>query len=283
MEKSLKLGLLGTAVEAQRHLFEKNKPGKAPKIFLVPMVINYNFVLEAPGLINQYLSRKGQERYYVESDEYSTTYKILTFLIKFFTKGSDISISIGKPMDVLGNFVDEEGNSYDRQGRVIDTRDYFISHGKITVDPQREHQYTSMLGEVIVREYYRANRVFPSHLVAFVAFRLLQKQHPQFDLYNLLRLPEEDLLISYREFRKVVELVREKVFELKKRNKIHTASELKGKIDTVIKQGMTNVGMYHSKRPLLFNRQGDIITQDLSVLYYYHNRLQGYELHKFIR
>ena len=282
IEKSLKLGLLGTTIEAQRHLFQQSEQGKATKIFIVPMVINYNFVLEAPGLINQYLTRKGQERYYVESDEYSTTYKILTFLVKFFTKGSDISVSIGKPMDVLGNFVDEEGNSYDRRGRVIDTRDYFVSQGRITIDRQREEQYTSMLGNAIVREYYRANRVFPSHLVAFVAFHLFKRQYPQFDLYNLLRLPEEDLLIPYLEFCDTAEVIREKVYQLKRKNSIHTASELKGDIEAVIKQGMTNIGMYHSKRPLLFNRQGDIVTQDLSVLYYYHNRLQGYEFHKFI-
>ncbi|MFT4786946.1 MAG: glycerol-3-phosphate O-acyltransferase, partial [Cyclobacteriaceae bacterium] len=102
IEKSLKLGLLGTAIEAQRIQYQ-NKGADAKQIFIVPVVLNYQFTLEAPALINEHLRRTGQERYYKESDEFSTSYKIATFLLKFFTKGSDISVSIGKGMDILGN------------------------------------------------------------------------------------------------------------------------------------------------------------------------------------
>ena len=72
------------------------------KIFIVPAVINYHFTLEAPLLIKQYLSQKGKERYYVEQDAYSTSYKVLTFLLKFFARGSNISVNIGRGMDVFG-------------------------------------------------------------------------------------------------------------------------------------------------------------------------------------
>ena len=30
------------------------------------------------------------------------------------------------------------------------------------------------------------------------------------------------------------------------------------------------------------NKEGNIITRDFNTLYYYHNRLNGYELEKFI-
>ena len=36
-----------------------------------------------------------------------------------------------------------------------------------------------------------------------------------------------------------------------------------------------NVGIFHLKRPLLKNRDGNIITRDLNILYHYHNRLTG--------
>src|SRR5690606_39818017 len=49
--------------------------------------------------------------------------------------------------------------------------------------------------------YHKINRIFSSHLVAFIAFEMLKKKHPKLDLYNLLRLPEEDLSIDYQEFR----------------------------------------------------------------------------------
>ncbi|MFT6873764.1 MAG: glycerol-3-phosphate O-acyltransferase, partial [Roseivirga sp.] len=56
-----------------------------------------------------------------------------------------------------------------------------------------------------------------------------------------------------------------------------------GDPDQIIKHGLKNVGMYHSKRPLVRNKEGDITTQDLHVLFYYHNRLDGYELENYVR
>jgi len=53
--------------------------------------------------------------------------------------------------------------------------------------------------------------------------------------------------------------------------------------DTVIDLGISNVGMYHTYRPLLKNKNGNIISQDLHNLYYYHNRMDGYELEKYFR
>ena len=171
IEKRLKLGLLSTAIEAQRVNYQKGKRDALEKIFVVPVTLNYNFVLEAPSLISQYLKLQGQERYYVENDEYSTSYKISAFLVKFFTKGSHISVSIGKAMDVLGNYVDIQGNSYDKNNRVIDTQEYFTQDGRIiSQNQQREDEYTRMLSERIVEEFHRINKVFASHLVAFTAF-----------------------------------------------------------------------------------------------------------------
>src|SRR5690606_35086405 len=119
--------------------------GETPrKIFVVPVTLNYHFVLEAPELIDDYLSVKGQDRYLPEEDKYGSL-KLIQFLFKFFTKGSNISVSIGRGLDIMGNYVDEEGNSLDAQGRIIDTRDYFVSNGKITIDAQRENEYTRML------------------------------------------------------------------------------------------------------------------------------------------
>ena len=78
IEKALKLGLLSTTIEAQRINYEQNGE-KGGKIFIVPVVLNYHFTLEAPVLINDYLRAKGQERYYVENDEYSTSYKTVSY------------------------------------------------------------------------------------------------------------------------------------------------------------------------------------------------------------
>lgn len=282
IEKQLKLGLLSSTVEAQRNLYVNEEAGvPVRKIFIVPVTLNYHFVLEAPDLIDDYLSVKGQDRYLPEQDKYGSL-QLLQFLFKFFTKGSNISVSIGRGLDVLGNYVDDEGNSLDPHGRVVNTRDYFLTSNEIAVDKQREDQYTRMLSQKIVSEYHRINRVFASHLVAFVAFELWQKHHPKLDLFGLLRLPEDGLELPYEEFRSACKRVRKQIYELKAQKKVNHATHLKGDIDLVIRHGLENVGIFHLKRPLLLNKEGNIITRDLNTLYYYHNRLSGYDLEKFV-
>ncbi len=281
LEKDLKLGLLGTAIEAQRLNIQKDGE-KAEKIFIVPVSLNYHFVLEAPSLIRQYLQIKGQERYYVENDEFSSSYKILTFLFKFFTKGSDISVSIGSPMDVLGNPVDDEGNSLDPKNRKIEIKDYFVSNNKVTINKQREEQYTRMLADKIVKQYSKIARMFSSHLVAFAAFEILAKRNKRLDFFSLLRLPEEDLIIDYEQFKDSCKIIKNEIFKKVAEGKMSVAEHMELSIEEVITHGLHNLGMYHSKRPLIKTDDGNITTMDINLLYFYRNRLDGYGLEKYI-
>jgi glycerol-3-phosphate O-acyltransferase len=157
-----------------------------------------------------------------------------------------------------------------------------MTNGQVTVDKQRENEYTRLLSSKIVSEYHRINRIFASHLVAFVAFEMLMKKHPNLDLFGFLRLPEEEMEIPYVEFRAAVKKVRKEIYRMKDDGKVFYATHLKGEIDLIIRRGLENVGTFHLKRPLLKNKKGNIVTQDLNVLYYYHNRLVGYELEKLI-
>jgi len=280
IEKQLKLGLLSTAIDAQRSIYQADA-NDTRKIFVVPVAINYHFVLEAPELIEDYLHVKGQDRYFPEEDPYGS-FQMIRFMFKFFTKGSSISVAIGPGLDVMGNYVNEEGESLDAQGRIINTADYFKTNGEITLDYQREDEYTRMLSQRIVKEYHSINRVFASHLVAFVAFQMLQKKYGKLDLFSFLRLPEEDLELDYEEFRATFKRVRKALYLMKEQGKINHASHMKGEADVVIQRGLDNVGIFHLNRPLLRNKKGKIVTQQLTLLYYYHNRLVGYDLEKFI-
>jgi glycerol-3-phosphate O-acyltransferase len=279
IEKQLKLGLLSTAIEAQRSMYSSNSEVK--KIFVVPVTLNYHCVLEAPELIEDYLQVKGQDRYFPEEDKYGS-FQLIRFLFRFFSNPSSISVSIGPGLDVMGNYVDENGNSLDQTGRILNTKDYFVSNGDITVDRQREDEYTRMLSQRIVTEYHKINRVFSSHLVAFIAFEMWQKRFKNLDLFSLLRMPEEDLEIEYTEFKETFKRVRKQIYLMKQEGKINFASHLKGKSDNSIQRGIDNVGVFHLNRPLMKNKKGNIITKDLTLLYYYHNRLVGYDLEQFI-
>jgi len=282
IESKLKLGLLETAIQAQRAIYQKaDANGGVKKVFIVPVVINYHFTLEAPALIREFLKKTGRERYYVEADEFSTSYKISTFLFKFFSKGSDISVSIGRGMDILGNYVDDNGNSIDRKGNTIDPRHYFMRGSEITFDKQRENEYVRVLGKRIVEEYHKYNRVFASHLAAFVAFKMLERRNPKLDLYNILRLPEDDLILDYREFKANFKKLRGKIEKLYKRGKIDMALHMQQKAEQAIQAGLKNLGLYHDQRPLV--RKGEyIIINDANTLYYYHNRMNGYGLERHI-
>lgn len=282
IETNLRTGLLGTAIEAQRELYQKaGENGDVRKVFIVPVVINYHFTLEAPSLIRDHLKRTGRERYYVEADEFSTSYKLGTFMFKFFTKGSDISVNIGRGMDILGNYVDDDGNSFDKNGNAINVKDYFLRDKKITFDAQREKEYVRVLSKRIVEEYHKYNRVFASHLVAFTAFKMLERKNPKLDLYSVLRLPDEDLVLDYEEFKDNFKKLRTRLEKIHKKGQVDMADHMKKKATNAIEHGLQNVGLYHDQRPLI--KKGDkIIVQDTNTLYYYHNRMNGYGLEKYI-
>lgn len=280
IEKHLKLGLLGTAVEAQRRNFLDN--GSQKKIFVVPVVMSYHFVLEAKSLINQHLKRTGQEQYYIINDEFASYRKFIQFIWKTFGKTSDITLNFGKPMDIFGNFVDEAGVSIGQHGRDIDVKEYFMTRGEVREDVQRDGEYTRMLGERIVDRYHAENHVFSSHIVAFVAFEMLKRRFPDFDLYALLRLSEEDRVLGLKEYLATVDRIMQVLKNLRDRSKVMLSPHLETNTMSIIEHGVKNLGLYHSKRPLTFQNPQTLASEDMNLLYYYRNRLEGYGLENHI-
>ena len=280
LEKKLKTGLLSTTLSAQRELLQADTE---QKLFLVPLVLNYHFVLEAPALVREHLSKQGQERYYTEHDQASTSYKVFKFIIKFFTARSSMCITIGRGMDVLGNEVDEKGQSMDERGRKVDIRDYFTSSdGQLTYDKQRETQYTRMLVEKIAASFKKNTHVLSSHLVAFVAFELIRKRHKHASFYDLFRLDEREVFVEEWLLKNAVRSVRDAVLALSKRGLIRHDKTLHLPLNELIADGVQQCGSYHSARPLRRRSDGKIITQDINCLYFYHNRLSGYGLEQHV-
>lgn len=282
IEKKLKLGLLGTAMEAQRRNFTTGVQAQSEKIFVVPMVMSYHFVLEAKSLINQHLKRTGQEQYYILNDEFASYRKFIKFLWNISSTKSDIALAFGEPMDLFGNRVDENGVSYDQHGRPVDLKSYFMSKGEVTTDLQRDAEYTRMLGEKIVDRYHIENRVFSSHLVAYVAFQMLKKRNQAYDLYSLLRISEEDRSISLEEFHATFDRVLQHLRHMADQGKVHLADHMVNDTKTIIEHGVKNLGVYHSKRPLTYQNEKSLMAENMSLLFYYHNRMEGYGLASLI-
>ncbi len=290
LETHLKLGLLGSAVEAQRLNFMRGSTEtmgfdttNAKKIFIVPLVLNYHFVLEAASLIEQYLKQSGKEKYYIDREEFPDTRLLTTFLWKFFAAKSEVILSFAEPMDVFGHRVDEHGNSLDQKGDPIDISQYFVSRGIINKDRQRDEEYTRLLGNQIAHSFKTANTVLSSDLVAFAAFQILLRKHRRrLDLYGVLRLPEEDRVIPYAQFAKVAEHLRDHLREMAEQGKIQLASHMYGDINRLIKHGLINLGVYHALQPLAYDPEGNVTSQDMNLLYFYHNRLTGYDLERLV-
>ncbi|MBC8047039.1 MAG: 1-acyl-sn-glycerol-3-phosphate acyltransferase [Fimbriimonadaceae bacterium] len=283
LESNLKLGLLGTALEAQRRLILNSNGENFKKIFVVPVTMNYGFILEAPELIDEYLRNVGKERYFVPADKYSSSYKLIKFMIRFFTADADFNIAFGKCMDIFGNTVDENGISLNANGNEIDIRDYFKSKGELTNDTQRDSVYTKMLSESIVAAFKINNVAMCEHVVAFTAFKLFQKKNPELDIYGVLRIPEEFREIDKEEFKHAATQVRDKLLKLRSNGKIRIDELLEAEnIDDVIEYGVKKLGVYHAKRPLVFTKQKNIKCQNMKVLLFYHNRIENYGLEKYV-
>lgn len=280
LEVKAKLGMMGTAIEAQRDNYQK---GREDKIFIVPVILGYHFVLEGKFLIEQHLKNTGKEQYFKSSKDQSYSFrKTMKFIWSSFSESSDINLSIGKPMDVLGNFVDEKGISYDDQNRKVNLKEFFYSDGVVVQNKQREREYTRRLGNKIIDRYFKDNLVLSSHLIAFVAFNILLAQNSNLDIYGILRLPSEDFIFPMDELKNAVTQLREILFEMEEKSEIKLSKEIHWEVEELIKEGIYKLGTYHDKQPLKINKKGFIISEDFNVLFFYHNRLTNYGFDKKI-
>ncbi len=279
LETTLKLGLLGSVVESQRMTLEE---GKSNKIFIVPLVVGYHFVLEGKYLIDQQLSRDGKEKYIRSKDQYTSYRKLFKFIWSLFSKKSEIILSFGEPLDVLGNRVNEKGQSYDERGDIIHIDDYFKSEGVIAANRQRESVYTKLLGDHIVKSYFRNNVVLTSHLVAFVGFNYFRNLHSDLEFYNFLNVSTEELSVEKDKFIEILDVYRSKLHSMRDLDRLKLTPELDLPAEEILMDGLSNLGIYHAEKPLFLNKNGRILTENLKLLLFYHNRLINYQLEDLI-
>jgi glycerol-3-phosphate O-acyltransferase len=118
-------------------------------------------------------------------------------------------------------------------------------------------------------------------LVAFVGFNLIQRKYRKMDLFGLMRLPSEDLIIPQEQVYQAVEYLLPVLRSMRKNKQLKLEKRLKGgTVEEVIAKGLENLGVYHAKMPLVQNAEGDYQSEDIKLLFFYHNRTVGYDLHK---
>lgn len=276
IESKPKLGLLGTGLEAQLENMLRGSPH--PNVYVVPMVMSYNFVFEASSLIEDYLEQVGKHRFLNTDVDAPALSKILNFFWTFFSSEADVTIQVGRPLDVFGNFVDEEGRSQGPNGTTIDPARLLTTCGELRPEPARDREYTRQLGSRLVDRYYRENVTLPSHVVASALFRALRRKYIDLDLFRFLRLSPAQRRLPIQDFIREVQLMHDDLRGRYTRDEIQLSPEILSQdLKSWVDQGLKQLGLFHSTKVVRI--EDDTITSDdLPLLYYYRNRLSGYDL-----
>jgi len=274
LERKLKLGLAGTAVEAfsRNQVFGIDRP-----VWFVPTTINYGLVMEAETLIEDHLKLTGEGRYVIEDDEFSSVDRWVTFFRKLIGTQGACVIRYGRPVDPFGNPVDDEGRSVAPGGTVVDPGTYLYRHGEPVLDRRRDAAYTRELGETLLDSYERNTVLMTTQLVAHTLFRRLVRETPGIDLFGRLRfrgdirVPREELLVDIGE-------TRDRAAVLEKSGRVQLSRTVRGGTpEELLDRAIAVWDGYHT-RCVARQVGSDIVAEDPTLLLYYQNRLVTYAL-----
>jgi glycerol-3-phosphate O-acyltransferase len=272
VERRLKLGLAGTAVEA----FARNRVrGISRPVFFVPTTINYALVLEAETLIEDWLKEAGKARYIIEDDEFSQLDRWLAFFRRLGQIESACVVRFGTPLDPFGNPVDDDGMSVAPDQRTIDPGTYVMFRGVPTVEAKRDAEYTREMGNVLVQHYERETVLMATQIVAHVLFRRLVRATPGVDLFGRLRHRGE-VTVPRDELAREVGRTRDVLASLAKAGGVHlSALSATADADTLLERVFAAWGGYH-RRQIVLEHDGMVTAEDPTMLLYYQNRLVSY-------
>lgn len=275
VEQKLKLGLLGTALTGYIHNLMRDP--KAKPVYICPMTINYNLVLEGESLIGNYFKTQGQGRYLLENDEFNQFATITRFVMKTMMMDSTTILRFGQPFDPFGNEVRADGESYDQRGRLVDRSDYVRSArtGEVVYDVSRDRQYTRHTGEVIARAFLENTVIMPTQVVSWVLFDRLQRRYPNWDIFRLVRFGADET-IPWEEVHRGVEELLAQLEKMEREGKLHLSPYLhENDADRIVYAGIDYLKMYHTPEPIRSWSDG-VMLQKVELLYFYGNRVRSF-------
>jgi glycerol-3-phosphate O-acyltransferase len=269
IESRLKLGLLGSAVQA----YSRNQArGVDRPVYFVPTTINYALVLEAETLIDDWLKERGQARYIIEDDEFSRIERWATFFRKIVGLSSACVIRFADPLDPFGNRVDDEGRSLAPSGRLVDPRTYTLRDGKPVEDPARDAAYTQELGEILVARYREETVIMATQIVAHALFRRLVEKSPNRDLYARMRMRGE-IAVPLSTVHADVGGVRDALLSAMHRGEVRVSTFARAETpERLVARALEIWSGYH-ERTVAHVEKGSIVVDEPMLLLYYQNRL----------
>lgn len=280
IQQHLKLGLMGTGLKAwtQTVINGDDRP-----VFIIPVTMNYNLILEAETLAADYVDTPDGDSYeIIEKDEFTSVRRVVAYMRASLTRSPFLTVRFGAPMDPFGNEVSRHGESLDNRGRVHDPRRYLWREGVPVADRKRGRAYTRGLGRKVLKSWKQNNVISPMHIVAMALFEYVCRQHPTWDVRGLLLLARGDSISRVSaegETERLLRLVRQDAEEgkycLTEGAKEKTAHEM-------LQEALHLFGAYHTT-PVIEEERHEIRLMNLRLLYFYSNRLRGYDLERRLR
>ena len=275
VESHLKLGLLGTTltatIERLRREAGLSSGPKVRPIYLCPVTINCQLVLEAETLIADYLKETGKARFIIDDDESTQWRRVAQFVRSTMTHAGAIMIRFGRPLDVLGNPVDDKGRSLAPDGRPVDLGRYFWVNGRPQPLPQRDAEYMNETGEAISRAYRHETVLMSTHMLAHVVWRRVCRALPGLDVYRRLRQPLE---LTLPEAEVLADLERLQALLRARGHLLGPYASTTPK--QILAAALAAFGSYHTAPAVeRVAGKGDLMPGDRQLLFYYQNRVES--------
>ena len=268
VESKLKLGLLGSALAAQEH--QLGKANDRP-VYVVPLTLNYQIVLEAESLINDHLVEDGRSAYFLENDEFGKIGKVIEFLRKTLVHQGEAVIRLGDPMDVLGHTVDTDGIGRDLRGQAVAIQDFFRSlSGEIEKNDQRNKIYTEQTGRSIARSF-KENTVFMSTvMLSRAVYQAAKDRFRTDDIYRILRVSTTSDTYSFDEVLRAMDRFRSTVSTHPEFGKIDSKWDGQSS-ESIALQALRLFKEYHTQK-VCYRVGDDLRVSSMDLIYYYQNR-----------
>ncbi len=275
LEQKLKLGLLSTTIHAQRNLCES---GSNKRVVIIPLVVNNHFVLEAPTLINEHMRSVGKEQFRKDRRKLGFYKRYIKYYFQFLKRDTEVVFKFGHPIDVFGNQMDIHGNSQHKSGKTVNLEDYFKIGDQIIQDDQRESEYTRILADSISQSYRNNTLALDSQLVAYACYHLFLRKYKEQDVFNLLKYKPDELDLPRQLVEDALDHLKIVVLESSNGDKFGLDQRLIHKTGTeILESGLKNLNVFHLDK-VLYLAGDELKTENLRLLYFYHNRLDGFGL-----
>ena len=277
IEDNIKKGLLYSVLSAQEDLVKENGI-YTKKIFLIPLTINYSFVLE-DNLFAKSCSENffNKENLYAEKHEkepfdlYNKFFDIASFTRKIVLEESNISVIFGNPIDVFANKVNDLGKSFKNQ-ELVSVHE-MIKKNENNFYKSEDH--IKILSNQIISEQKRCTEILGSNIIAYIFFFVLKKHIENMDknsVYSFLKNFEIESKILFKLFVKL----NPAFIYIKEKNLGFINQELMNCNDEKnIEKYIKELGVYHINKPLCFGKSG-FLCKDFGLLIYYQNKLSHY-------